>query len=272
MGKETYNRRQPALSIRLSTDGFCFCSQSAKTSQKEIWGFHPNDISLPYTVNLARFLSDDTFSNIPENGRIKIELANTLYTAVPTDVFHAEEARLLYPYRSAQSTSEDDFVLHNLIPGFSVALLFSIAKQERQLLDKKFPNAEYFSPITLLLHGISRKAEDKRPLMVVYVHEQQADLLCFSLGKPVFINRFPFENKENLTYYILSVWEMLGFSQKDDLLLLSCPQEKISTLHDALSPFVPHTERDCAPYFDGLYPAEKIQSTAPLDMRLLLCE
>ena len=112
-------------------------------------------------------------------------------------------------------------------------------KHAHQLLAEQFPNARIFACISPLLeyfHTRSREHDTKN--LYAHFHGNRMEVFAFEKGKLLLTNTFPCKHTSDKVYYMLYIWQQLGFSQEKDQLWLAGNIEAQGELIPELNKFI----------------------------------
>ena len=267
-----FNRtKQYTLSIRLSTDGFCFTVHNPQVDNEYAY--------LPYTIDPTRSLTANLRLAVQENemlrriyATVNIILAETAYTIVPKEYYAESHKRELY-LQSFPQTTDNTIVLSNLVGDEQAVVLFSIEHQLHQYLTERYPKAQIYASVSPLInYGVEKSYTMTRSYCLVHQQRQRTDILCLTNGSLLFANTFNDRDINNTLYFLLNCWQTLGLSQTDDTLYLTGTSRNVKVLTRELEKFIKtvHT----------IHPAEEFHSTElarigemPFDLQILIaCE
>lgn len=271
MAKEGVVYTPHTLSIRIHTDGFCFCERLAEESSTVVlhWLWHPLDPVQSFAVNMSRFLTEH---DLTSDKYKQIEIINAIgrYTLLPGDLYHEGEESTLFKYNQRPAPeSEKLFTEPWKNPG--ATLIYSLNKQAAELLARQFPQAAYRSHLSLLYAYCEKEAKEEENLVTLYLHEKKADIMAFAKGKLTYLNSFASKESGDTAYYLLSVWKMLNMSQEDTPLLLAGDETEIGKMLEGIKDFVTNLRPANLPRSFNDIPSSRGRRM-PFDLQLLLCE
>ena len=236
MGEIDLNKsEQYILSIRLSADGFSFSIHHPQNEDVSYTSYAVNS-SYSMTANVKKM-----FATTEELGR-SYETVNVLidtprFTLVPFDLFEDEQTEEFFHLNFPKK--ENETILCNILGKNNVALLFGVDKHTHQLLAEQFPQARIFASISPLLeHFHTRSRENDTKNLYVHFHASQMDVFAFDKGKLLLTNTFQCKQIPDKVYYMLYIWQQLGFSQEKDQLWLAGNIEAEEELMTELNKFI----------------------------------
>ena len=119
--------RQYTLSIRLSTDGFCFAVHNPQAANEFAFLPYRIDPLKPLTANLKAAIQEvDMLKHT--YGAINILLADTDYTLIPKE-YYAEQYESEFYQHNFASTTSHSIVMHNRVGDGQAMALFDLEKQ-----------------------------------------------------------------------------------------------------------------------------------------------
>ena len=267
-----FNRtKQYTLSIRLSTDGFCFTVHNPQAENEYTY--------LPYAIDPTKSLTANLKLAVQENEMLRriyttvnIILAEVSYTIVPKEYYAESHERELYIQNFPQTT-DNTVVQSNLVGDEQAVVLFGIERQLYQYLTERYPKAHIYASVSPLInYGVEKSYTAPRNYCLVHQQKQRTDMLCLTNGSLLFANTFCDRDTNNILYFLLNCWQTLGLSQTEDILHLAGTSRNARTLAQELQKFIKtiHTIR----------PAEEFHSTElarisemPFDLQALItCE
>ena len=236
MGEIDLNKsEQYILSIRLSADGFSFSIHHPQNEDVSYTSYAVNS-SYSMTANVKKMLA-----TTEELGRsyqtVNVLIDTPRFTLVPFDLFEDEQTEEFFHLNFLKK--ENETILCNILGKNNVALLFGVDKHTHQLLAEQFPQARIFASISPLLeHFHTRSRENDTKNLYVHFHASQMDVFAFDKGKLLLTNTFQCKQTPDKVYYMLYIWQQLGFSQEKDQLWLAGNIEAEEELMTELNKFI----------------------------------
>lgn len=236
MGEIDLNKsEQYILSIRLSADGFSFSIHHPQNEDVSYTSYAVNS-SYSMTANVKKM-----FATTEELGRsyqtVNVLIDTPRFTLVPFDLFEDEQTEEFFHLNFPKK--ENETILCNILGKNNVALLFGVDKHTHQLLAEQFPQARIFASISPLLeHFHTRSRENDTKNLYVHFHASQMDVFAFDKGKLLLTNTFQCKQTPDKVYYMLYIWQQLGFSQEKDQLWLAGNIEAEEELMTELNKFI----------------------------------
>ena len=236
MGEIDFKKsEQYILSIRLSADGFSFFIHHPQNENVSHTSYSVNS-SYSMTANVKKMLATTEVLGYSYQ-TVNILVDTPRFTLVPFDLFEDEQTEEFFHLNFPKK--ENETILCNILGKNNVALLFGIDKHTHQLLAEQFPKARIFaciSPLMEYFHTRSRENDTKN--LYVHFHADKMDIFAFDKGKLLLINSFQCKHTPDKVYYMLYIWQQLGFSQEKDQLWLAGNIEAEEELMTELNKFI----------------------------------
>ena len=227
---------QYTLSIRLSADGFSFSIYHPQDKDDFFFANYPVNVSISMTANLKKMIQA-TEELKHAYGQTNILIDTQRFTTVPFDLFEDEQTETLFYHNFQQR--ENETVLCNILGKSNVALLFGMDKHAHQLLGEQFPNARIFACVCPLMEHFTQKSRDNNQRsLYAYFQPNQMTVFAFDKNRLLLVNTFHCKQTSDQVYYMLYVWQQLGFSQEKDQLYLTGKMDNTEELVTELSKFL----------------------------------
>ena len=267
MNKET-TQLSPTLSIRISTDGFCFCTYLPQQPNSVKYSYHDCDEATSLSANFESAWEESGLG-AQKYSNIQVIVASTEFTTVPADYDNSEEYATIYNccFPAAEKSIK---ILSNRLSAHNMTVLFAIDEELHERLCK-IGEITYYSPVSIILGFLTRYPREEKKHLTAYLHGGKSLLIAMEEGRPMLMNGFASEETEDQLYYLLCIWNELKFSQLEDTLLL-CGDTHADALEMVAKNFIRNIKR--------VNPREEFRSNllnkienTPFDLQtLLLCE
>ena len=227
---------QYILSIRLSADGFSFSIHHPQKMEYFFFTTYQVNTSYSLTANIKEMIvSTDILKH--SYRQVNILINTNRVTPIPFDLFEDESSETLFYHNF--SKIDNEIVLCNVLGKSNIALLFGMDKYAHQLLIEQFPKARIFASISPIIeHFVLKSKEESSRNLYVHFLKEKMEVFAFDKGKLLFINSFNCKVIADQVYYILYVWQQLGFSQERDQLGLVGTMEHEDELLTELGKFL----------------------------------
>ncbi len=228
------------LSIRISTDGFCFCSYTASEPDTIQLRFYETDSTVTLAANFEQAWQECPFANNNSYEDVSVIIATSDFTTIPAEHDKKEEHRALYNLCFPQ-TPETAYIASNRLTAQGITVLFAIENTLHKKLCK-IGRITYFSPTSILLGFLARNPMESNRYMLAYFHRGKSLLLSIEGDKPTLINSFKSDNIHDQAFYLLSIWKEQALSQTDDTLFL-CGDKSVEEISTIIGQFIRRTKR-----------------------------
>ena len=263
------NIQNKTLSIRISTDGFCFCSYTPSLPGSLKYFFYKTEKGLTMTMNLQKGIEQCPFISRDEKYDVKVVVETEEFTTVPTEyddkrdykVFH----RLCFPKNDARVE-----ILANRLNAMGLTVLFPVEKSLYEGL-QRLGDVACYSTISILLGLLSSKPMEEDKYMLAYFQGNLSFFISVHESKMRLANAFRCNDGHDCIYYLLSIWKEQGFSQENDLLFL-CGDKGVELNMMTIGRFIKRCKRLNASEMFPLTLLNKMEGI-PFDLQsLILCE
>lgn len=257
------------LSIRISTNGFCFCSYNATEPDGLLYHFHKADTGRTIAANFAEAWEGCPFAATGRYSAVQAIVATRNFTIVPAEYDNKEEQETMF--RSCfPHIADTAIVASNSLPAYGTTILFPVDNELHAQLCR-IGDVSYFSSASIMLGYIARRQFEEHRFIIAYCHNDNSLIISICDGKLLLANEFTSEHISDHLFYLLTVWKEQGLSQTDDMLYL-CGDNSVEELTPLASKFIAHTKR--------INPTNEFRShllnnikDIPFDLQtLLLCE
>jgi hypothetical protein len=263
------NKQKKTLSIRISTNGFCFCTYiKSQPGSLKYFTYQP-DVESSMASNLqAAFESAPLIRLQEDEYEIKAIIETGEYTCIPAEYDNTEEYKQFFNYCFPKSENAE--VIANKLNAYGQTILFPVDAGVYETL-QKYGNITFYTPASIIMSYLSYKPIEKEQYMLAYLYNDYAFILTMKNGKVGMSNIFKKEEKENTLFYMLSIWKEQGLSQSEDYLYL-CGDNSIEAFSPIAGQFIKNIKRINP---NELFSPSLLNRTEgiPFDLQaLILCE
>ena len=256
------------LSIRISTNGFCFCSYTASSPDTLLYHYHEAESNMPLAANFDAAWRACPFATNSYN-EVKAIIVTEQFTVIPGEYDEKEHHSTLY--RSCfPGTPADSHIIANTLTAQDSTVLFAV---ENALYNRllQLGEATIYTPASILLGFLSRHKLSDGNYILAYYHKGKSLILSMRGDALQLSNSITSQETHDQAFYLLSIWQEQQLSQHDDTLFL-CGDKSVEEITPLLRQFIRNTRR--------LNPNELFRSNLlnkineiPFDLQaLLLCE
>lgn len=261
---------QYTLSIRLSTDGFSFCVCPPQHPEDGCYRSYAVNPQRSMAANVKAFLAD-TAELGHTFGQTNLLIHSSRYTPVPFELFEDEQMEAIFYQNLTRQNNE--IVLCNVLGRSNLAILFGMDKLTHLLLSERFAHARFFAAVSPQVEWLSgRNRAGDRSRLYAHLHPNSTDVFCFERGRLQLVNSYTTPTLDDRCYYLLNVWQQLGFDPEQDELHLTGLRNLCTALEEQLRPYLRN--------IDIMNPSTHFRTTVagvsgevPFDIQsLLICE
>ena len=210
------------LSIRLAPDGFSF--YILDVTNKSIVLFKSVEIAIHQdviTLALNALQKEDLFAYTFQEVKVLIDFPEV--TTIPTLYFKEEELEVLYSYNIDLAPKE--YVLSNHSAAYDLEVVFSVPKALYDFFNKNFTNIQFVHKLSLLLQQANwYDAKAQEQLFISYT-EHHFTAVALRNNCLIYHNNFTLVCKDDVVYYLLLVFQEIGFDQYQAKVLIDGPIE-----------------------------------------------
>ncbi len=232
---ENYN-----LSIRLAPNGFSFCIDSP--TDPSVFYFQETSIGtkLSYLESIKKFVFDlGIFSNTYNKSTIIVVSQN--YTLVPDKFFDYKHIKELFAFNFYNS---EGIILADKSTKSDYNIVFNIDEDVHSFLSRHLfnPTLHHFSTSLIDTFRIIGQNSTSKECFVDF-HDEYMTVVCFSENKLLSANTFAETNTSNMSYFIMGLWDKLGFDQNRDRLYISGKIDILNKIEGELNKLIKNIER-----------------------------
>ncbi len=233
-----YNHtEQCTLSVRLSTDGFAFALSRplAQEGGMEVENWEV-DATLPMAVNLRQAFERMEWLGRPFR-RVNVLVATKRFTLMPLEYFDEEQVEDYFYLNHAKEGNEQ--VEYNILRNSNAVVLFGVDRSVAGAVQEWQPGAKLYAQVSPLADAFSVKSRlDEARKAYVHVRREYIDVLAYEGGRLLLANAYQCRQTPDALYYVLCLWQTLGFDQEHDQLYLLGDLEARPGLAGGLREFV----------------------------------
>ena len=164
-----------------------------------------------------------------------ILIESNQFTLVPSEFVRNEESA--YDMMECIYRMENSDVWVNSIDNETI--LFNTSEGIQSFIYRTFPTAKIlFQSTPLISYFKESESNDKRNSMIVNIDETRMEIIAISNNNTIFTNIFSFKETSDIIYFILNVWNMLGFDQENDELKIYGSKEIRNQVMPSLRKFI----------------------------------
>lgn len=251
------------LSIRIRPNGFMFSISDPENGRSYCLRettFSENDNLLS---NVQRIVFELGFLT-QEFKQTNVIVVSKDYDLIPAGYFDKKKKEELYNFTHLDKA---DYVLSGLMEKQDVVMLYSMEKDLFDFLSRNLWAPNFFHHSFLLIGYFEGKERARANASRMYLnfHDNMMDVLCFSGNRLVHSLTYENEPPANQVYYVLKLWEGLGFNQLEDHLYIAGQADELITAR--LQSYISNIEKVNPP--SEVYLWNEDAQKAPLDLLFL---
>lgn len=170
-------------------------------------------------ANLRQAFAD---SSLLSRGYTKVAvLLDTPVLLVPVEQSRDEDLAVLYGY-SFEKADTATTLIRKVLPAQNAVVVFPINKDLKLVVEDHFSDVRY-SPVCVSVWNYlqQRGAQGLDRKLYGYFHDRRLDIFCFDKQRFRFSNSYEVTHGRDAIYFLLYVWQQLGFDVRRDELDLA---------------------------------------------------
>ena len=262
------NIQRKTLSIRISTNGFCFCSYIPTEPDSLKYYYYSTDDERSMASNIRSAIESCTLIRPDEKYEVKVIVETDKYTCIPTEHDNTDEQKEFFRYCFPKNKESE--IVANRINTQGFTILFPVEKSIQECFTN-LGETTFYTPASIIISYLGYKPMKEERYMLAYLQNDLALVIAIKDGKAELTNIFREEESANTLFYLLSLWKESGFSQTDDTLYL-CGDKRIEEFSFQAAQFIKNIKRINT---NELFPSSLLNRTEgiPFDLQaLILCE
>jgi hypothetical protein len=249
------------MSIRLCPGGLSFSTYNPSEQQSFFFREVELDRTIPYITSLKEvFFANDFLSWTYK--RSCVLLVSPQYMLAPD---HMDIEAQGMDFLSFTFTAPEKRALSNPLKEGNAVIIYSINEEVYEFCIRSLFNPGFIHHMTpQLILWMKDNPSDSPNTMYAVLHHKMMDIACFSEGKLLLANSFAFDQREDIVYYILYIWQQTGMNQLTDRLALAGDAMLCHRINESLRPYIRHIGRIEIPSEAYLLGGDILQ--APMDL------
>lgn len=233
---ESTNIQNKSLSIRVCTNGLSFCVYQPGSETPFIYKVHDMNHTVSLAANVKNALMTEPLLK-EKFKRVNVLVSTTALTTVPVAHFNAENIEDVFAMNFPKARPQH--VSYNVLRRSGVALIFGIDRNVYQLLMDDYPHARFYAAASTLIEFFAQKSVmTPGKNMFVYAHEKEITLYAFEQDRILLVNSYNVTTVYDMQFYILNVWQQLGFDQIDDTISIVGDNDRQTELAEKIRYFL----------------------------------
>ena len=232
------NIQKKTLSIRLSTNGFCFCTYTRDSGSLR-YSFYTPDKERSMASNIEDAIADCPLIRHGEEYEVKAIIESSEYTCIPSEYDIRSDYDNYFRYCFPQS--RDAEIIANRLNAQECTVLFPVEKSICEAV-RKLGNTTFYTPASILMGYLNYRPMGEERYIFSYLYNDTAIILSMKENKVELSNIFSNEEIENVLFYLLSIWKEQRLSQTDDTLYL-CGDNAVERMSQLAGKFIKKIKR-----------------------------
>ena len=247
-----YDTRNYGLAILLSENSISFCTLDFK--RNKFIGLHrcirhdikPLDDQVNPIPSFREFL-DGVSASIPWLKStfkvVKVAYDGKKSTLIPGLLFNPDEKEQYLKFNF--SLNADEMILYDHLMPMDAWQVFAIPEPVFHASRQTFTRSKVVHSTSLLIESvwINYKNRINAPHVFLHMRAPLFDLMIFDGKQMNYFNTFPFQNPEDVTYYLIFVLEQLNFNPETIPLVLLGNDEIEDDLSELLLRYMRHVQK-----------------------------
>lgn len=186
---------------------------------------HDSFVYEPYTVHSGISMSANLREAFKENALLSSGIKrawvflDTPVVMVPLEEFVVSEKEVLY--NSVTTSNNGVEILHHVMPEVNAVALFPINKDLKLVLTDNIEDVRFAPVMRSVWRYMHRRSfTGVRKKLFVYFHDKKIDIFCFNKNRFKFTNSFDVSHSQDAVYFMMHVWQLMGYDVKNDELFM----------------------------------------------------
>lgn len=146
-------------------------------------------------------------------------LIDTPVMLIPLEEFDEDEKTAVYRY--AVTGHDADLVAHCALPDENAVAIFAVNKDLKMVIEDHIPDVRFRPLMYAVWSRFHRKSFSiGRHKLFVYFHDKRMEVFSFDKNRFQYSNVFDATSAQDSVFFILYAWKQLGYSQRDDEILV----------------------------------------------------
>mgnify|MGYP001738070644 FL=1 len=139
---------------------------------------------------------------------------------VPLDEYREQDAETLYKHTLKWQRSED--ILTSTMPKLNAVAVFAVSKDLKMVVDNHFENIQVQPQMQAVWTHLYKYAfAGIRQKLFAYFHDKRMEVIRFQRNRFEFCNSYVANSTQDILYYLLYVWKLMGMDRGDNELYLA---------------------------------------------------
>ena len=210
---------ESTISIRLSTDGFCFSVLDPTSEDSTSFVDLPVDDERSLTANLRQAFRQTELLRQAYR-RANVLVAGSRWTLLPLEMFDDDQAEQVLYY--THPASDHEVVGYNILKRLDAVVVYAVDRAVYDFVRQQWPEVRIYAQSTPLLeHFAYRSRMGNSRKLYAFVHGEYLNVYALDRGRLLLGNSMACRVTADRVYYLMYLWRQLGLDQARDELHLS---------------------------------------------------
>jgi hypothetical protein len=212
------------LILRLQPDNYAFALFNPSNNKLFYYQEMAYRKKFSKLENLKEFFFDNSFPVLLYK-KLQVLVYSAKFTLVPSILFEEKNEEAFFDFNFHQRSG---ICLSHFLQQSHVHIVYEMEKDIYDFFHRSLICPEFVPHIAPLTGFFQQKSlSDNNREMVVSLHKDTMDVLCFSHNELLLANNFVARNTDDSLYYILFAWKQLKMDQlKDTLFVIGSKKQK----------------------------------------------
>jgi hypothetical protein len=233
------------LSIQANFNGLSYCISDESTNSYILFRKHRFDqviLASDFIEKISTVLNTDETLKLNFR-RVRFLGYSRQSTLIPEEYFDVGSMKEYLGFNHAGEI--DQSIFNNYISSPGLYNIFALPDELVSIITLHFKRVEFMNQTTPFLRHIANMPEAfSKSVVYLGLHSDFFDIACTGNGKLLLCNTFQYANETDLLYYIVFVYNKIGFDTLTIPLMLSGESGSKLSYFEVLRQYIPNTEYD----------------------------
>ncbi|WP_455065186.1 DUF3822 family protein [Prevotella nigrescens] len=206
------------LTLRISESSMLFAVGDPQADDNFVFEPYNVNNSISVAANLREaFKKSELLQSGYKRALVAIDAPTML---VPLDEYKEQDAETLYKHTLKWQRSED--ILTSTMPKLNAVAVFAVSKDLKMVVDNHFENIQVQPQMQAVWTHLYKYAfAGIRQKLFAYFHDKRMEVIRFQRNRFEFCNSYGANSTQDILYYLLYVWKLMGMDRGDNELYLA---------------------------------------------------
>lgn len=223
------------LTLRIGEGNMLFAIGDPQTDGNIVFEHYNVNNNIAVAANLREaFKKSELLQSGYKRALVVIDAPTML---VPLDEYREQDAETLYKHTFKWQRSED--ILTSAMPKLNAVAVFAVNKDLMMVIENHFDDIQIQPQMQAVWTHLYKYAfAGIRQKLFAYFHNKRMEVIRFQRNRFEFCNSYEANNTQNILYYLLYVWKLMGMDRGDSELYMAGDIPNIDKLCAELKQFV----------------------------------